>query len=333
MTRAWAWLATATVLGGCDLHGANNDTGGAINLAVSGDYVLAARGTAGLDVVQASTGQVVSHLDPGGGAGTYDDVAADGPVILVHSVDDERLDSFLLTPEGQLAPATRGLEVPAGPYSGVSVAAGRAVVSGGTCAITVLSVDAAAGLSEVGSFEAYRGQPDVTVLPSGAGALLSTHFSGDEDAFVDGQEFGVTAMSVPGLATVAPLGLAGAGFSDGGGTPASWPVRTAIAGDVAYVAHGGGLEVVRVGADLSLLRLAHLDLPLAAVDVAVDGAEAFVVGVPAQVAYVDVSDPAAPRLTGTLPIAGADAMPTAVAVTPDAIFIAANGAGLQRIPR
>lgn len=332
MTRL-PWLLTVSLAAGCTLHDSNHDTGGPLNLAVAGDYVIAARGTAGIDVVRASTGAVVSHVEPRGEVGAYDDVAADGAVVLAHSVGDERVSSFVLTLDGELTPVDADLEVPSGPYSGVSLAGGWAVVSGGTCAITVLDVEDDGHLARVGQFEAFRGQPDVTMLPGGAGALLSTHFSGDEDAFIDGQEFGVSAMSLAAQGVVDPLGLPGAGFSDGGGTPASWPVRATVAGDLAYVAHGGGLEILRVAADLTLARVAHLDLPFAAVDVAVDGDEAFVVGVPAQVAVVDVADPAAPRFDRTLPLVGDGSMPTAVALAGGAIYVAANAGGLLRLPR
>ena len=62
-------------------------------------------------------------------------------------------------------------------------------------------------------------------------------------------------------------GLAGAGFTEGGGTPASWPPRTRVIRDHAYVAHGGGLDVFRVGADLALERLGRTALGGAAIDV------------------------------------------------------------------
>jgi len=65
-------------------------------------------------------------------------------------------------------------------------------------------------------------------------------------------------------------GLAGAGFTEGGGTPASWPPRTRVIRDHAYVAHGGGLDVFRVGADLALERLGRTALGGAAIDVDVD---------------------------------------------------------------
>lgn len=330
--KRWPLLALA-LAGACNLHGFNNGGGGAINLAASGDYVLAARGSAGLDVLRASDGARVGHLDPSGESDSVDDLAVDGDRVVLLDADSGRLSSYRLGADGALTPRTRDLRVDASPYSGVTAVAGRVVVSGGTCGIASFDLAADGALSPRGTLRAFRGQPEVSALPGVGAALLSTHFSGSSDEFVDGAEFGVSSLRVDALAVVDTRGLAGAGFTEGGGRPSSWPVRGVSDGDLAYVAHGGGLDVMRVGADLSLTRLSHLALPTPAVDVAVRGGVAYVVGAsPPSLLTLDVRDPAQPRVTRRDDL-DASARPSAVLATDDAVYIAAGPAGLLRRPR
>jgi hypothetical protein len=326
MVRSTAAAMGLTMLG-CGLHDVNNDHGGAINLALAGDHLVVARGTAGIDLVRVDSQALVAHLDPAGDADSYDDVSAEGSLIVAHDADDGLVASFRI--DSGLVPVSRDLEVESGPYSGISMANGVAIVSGGTCGIARLSVGTGGELAVTGTLEAFRGQPDVTMWPALPTALLSTHFSGDSDEFVDGQEFGVTTLATDALAVVASAGLAGAGFSDGGGRPASWPVRASMIGELAFVAHGGGLELFRVAADRSLERLHHLDLPFQAVDVFADemAVTAFVVGVePAQIAVVELDADLVPALVRSIELGAA--APTAIAASADRIFVADSRAGL-----
>jgi hypothetical protein len=312
---------------GCGLHDTNNDLGGAINLALAGEYLVVARGTAGVDVMRLDSLEGVGHLDPTGDSDSYDDVSVDGAIVLLHDADDALLSSFRLESGGSLVAVSRDVAVESGPYSGVSVSGGVAIVSGGTCGISRLSVTTGGELAVSGGLEVFRGQPDVTMVPGTSTALLSTHFSGDEDEFVDGQEFGITTLATDDLAVVATAGLAGAGFSDGGGQPASWPVRASIVGDLAFVAHGGGLDLFRIDASHGIERLGHLDLPFQAVDVFApeSGGEAFVVGVPPQIGVVDVGPDGALSSRRTIEL-GADVRPTAI-VASDTHLVVANNLG------
>lgn len=312
---------------GCNLHASNNCEG-AINLVVSGDHVVVARGEEGIEVVAADSGEVISRFDPTGDSDSYDDVSADGNVVLALDADDDLLTSFTLSAEGTLSVVTADLEVATGPYSGVGISGGRAIVSGGTSEMTFLTVDGGGALSIDGTLEAFRGQPDATMLAGGAAALMSTHFSGSEDEFVDGAEFGVTTVDMGSQAVVATRGMVGAGFSEGGGTPASWPVRASIVDTLAYVAHGGGLDVLRIEDGLGLTRLSHVDLSIEATDVFVDGTTAYVTGVPPRVIAIDVTDPDNPQIGTETTVDGTDANPTAVVVAGGRVFVAANAAGL-----
>jgi hypothetical protein len=111
-------------------------------------------------------------------------------------------------------------------------------------------------------------------------------------------------------------------------------VRASIVGDLAFVAHGGGLELFRIGAAGDLHRLGHLDLPFQAVDVfAADPAvEVFVVGVPPQIGIVEVSDDLLLTLARTIDL-GAEVQPTAIAASDARIFVADNLGGLVALDR
>lgn len=320
-------LLASVALAGCDLHDFNNEAG-AINLAVSGDLIVVAAGTEGADVVDATTLDVRFHLDPDDVADSYDDVAidtsGDAPVVLLFDADDGVLRSFLLGADGGLDEVST-VEVGAGPYSGVSASAGAAVVSGGTCGVTLLSVGGDGALEVVSTASIDRGQPDVAMLPDGSAALLSSHFSGSEDEFVDGQEFGLSLVRATDLSLADRLGLEGAGFTDGGGRPASWPVRASIVGDHAYVAHGGGLHIVRISSGPSLETAAHLPLDVAAIDVAVFGDRAYVVGVPAAVLVVDITDPEHPSVLESIALENSEVAPSSIVATADRIVVARAG--------
>jgi hypothetical protein len=166
--------------------------------------------------------------------------------------------------------------------------------------------------------------------------VVSTHFSGDEEEFIDGEEFGVSTLSLVYPSYVDARGLEGAGFTDGGGTPASWPVRSRVVRDVAYVAHGGGLEVLRVGGDLALEQAGRARLGGPAVDVDVDaeaGLAYVLVAQPARIVRVDVSDPSRPEVLDTLDLPGEEPRATAIVVAGDSLYVADEVAGLVRAKR
>ena len=317
---------------GCKLHPSNND-GGPINLALSEQLLVVARGSEGLDVIDASTGAVRFSTKPEGESDSYDDVASSEGVVLALDADDGYLTSFRLAASGELTAVSRDLEVQTGPYSGVGLDAGKAIVSGGTKEMTFIDVGADGSMAPSGTLCAFRGQPDATMLPGGRGALMSTHFSNDSDKFVDGAEFGVTSIDTSARTVVDTAGIAGAGFTEGGGTPASWPMRANVVSNIAYVAHGGGLEILRVSDDLRIEPLGRLALSIEATDVFTAGETAYVTGVPARVIEVDVSDPSQPRVDRERDLPGEEVNPFASAVTNETIHVAGGEAGLLSLPR
>ena len=331
MRMALALLLVLTA-SGCHLHPSNND-GGAINLAVSGMNVVVARGSEGIEVINGLNGDVVSFIAPRGESESYDDVAADAGIVLALDAECDRLSSFRLAPSGRLEAVMLDLEVATGPYSGLGFSNGKAIVSGGTNEMTFVDVAADGSLAVAGTLSAFRGQPDATMIPGGGGAVMSTHFSNSSDEFVDGAEFGVTTVDMTTRAVVATSGMKGAGFTGGGGTPASWPVRASVQQQLIFVAHGGGLDILRLDANLGLSRASHLDLSVEATDVFAIGDTAYVTGVPARVIAVDVSDPEQPKVTTETRIDGEEANPTAVVASGNNLYVAANAAGLVKLSR
>lgn len=327
VARALALSLVLWSLSGC-LHPTNNDGAGAINLARAGDFLFVARGSAGLDVVRVSDGEQVSHLEPSGLMSSFDDVSAQGSLLLVLDADDGRLASFHVDAAGGL---TKGdeIEVATGPYSGVALGLGRAVVSGGTCEVTLLDVAASGELAVDQRFSASRGQPEVSIDPSGVYAVLSTHFSGGESEALDEIEFGLSLLELESGAIVDTVGLEGAGFTEGGGTPASWPVRVAFRSGAVFVAHGGGLSEVRV-ADGRFEEPRTVALEGPAVDVAIHGDSAFVVvASPASVAQMDLQDM---QVRESLPLPEGE-QGTAILVSASRVYVAGNETGLITFER
>ena len=324
-----ALAATLVVptLAGC-LHPANNDGDGAINLASAGAFLFVARGTAGLDVVRVSDGETLFHVEPLGLMSSFDDVSARGSLLLALDADDGRLASFHVDDTGGLTKAGE-IEVATGPYSGVALGLGLAVVSGGTCEITFVRVAPSGELAVERRLEASRGQPDVSIDPSGTYAVLSTHFSSGEAGALGGLDFGLSLLELESEAIVHTVGLEGAGFTEGGGTPASWPVRLAFHRSAAFVAHGGGLtEVSLADGRLELSRTAELEGP--AVDVWIHGDRGFVVvASPASVAQIDLQDM---EVRESLPLPQGE-RGTAVVATESRVYVAGNETGLVALDR
>lgn len=124
-----------------------------------------------------------------------------------------------------LAVVQESVEVEVGPHTGIAARAGRVVVSGGTGSATVFRCDASGKLTRERTIPGHRGTPDAALDRAGRGVFFSTHF----EEPVDRHEFGLSSATPDGR-LVDAVGLAGAGFTEGGGRPASWPMRAAVDG-------------------------------------------------------------------------------------------------------
>jgi hypothetical protein len=273
-------------------------------------------------------------LAPGEGAGSVDDLAlADGLLFALDARAPGHLTTYRLADPLRPERVSRPLEVPVEPFSGVSAAGGRAVVSGGTKPLTVAAYDGEGRLGPAtAAADLGRGQPDVLVSPGGAVAWVSTHFS------LLRATYGITAIALgtppEPPRTLSRLEIDGAGFTPGAARPASFALEAALDGRTLLVASGAGLSILDVADPAAPRLLSTLPLPVRAVNVDAAGGLAAVVGsVPSPtLVLVDLGDPSAPAVVRVVPLDGG-AVPTAVALDGRRAVVAAGPAGLLVVER
>jgi hypothetical protein len=205
-----------------------------------------AAGADGIEVVDLAAGERMAILRLPAPADRIDDLAlADGMLFALDATPPGHLIAYRAGADGRPAAPGAIVEVPVGPFSGVSAAAGLVAVSGGTSRLTVREYDREGRLGpEVASADYGRGQPDVVLSPDGAMAAISTHLVGPR--------FALTLVEVRRrplrLRVLGQLELRDAGFTADGFHPAHFPLVAAWRGERIYVADGGGLSVVDVSA-------------------------------------------------------------------------------------
>jgi hypothetical protein len=219
--------------------------GEASNVAATDSLLYVAKGEDGLAIVDARSGSEIGALAPPTGSESIDDIAIDGSLLFVldarapghvsvFSLGNSRFPRLVAAPR----------EVPVGPFSGVSAAAGLCVVSGGTSQLEAFHYDSAGVLTgPVATTDLGRGQPDALVAADGRRVYVSTHYWGPY--------FGIDVLrydsTVRVLNTLAKLELDGAGFTSGGAKPANFPIVTAtLGGDTLLVAFAKGLALIDV---------------------------------------------------------------------------------------
>ena len=201
------------------------------------------------------------------------------------------------------------------------------IVSGGTSRLSLRSYDVRGRLgTEVATSDYGRGQPDVLLASDGGRAFVSTHYWGPY--------FGITTVLVSGsplsLAKAGSIDLNTYGFTAGGAKPASFPLETALEGDILLVADLRGLTVISI-ANLEQPRiLANLDVGVKGVNVDVRDHLAAVVGSSPRplLTLIDVGSPSSPRVTRTIALAEGS-YPTGVAIGASRIAVACHGKGVQ----
>jgi hypothetical protein len=315
LALAWGTLTLPTTAGG-----------EAANVAIAGDVAYASLGAGGVEIVRLPDGERrVMALPPTASA---DDLAvADGLLFVLDARPPGSLAVYSLA--DPLAPALREspLPVEVGPFSGVSAAAGRVAVSGGTGRLSLREYARDGRLGdEIATVDLGRGQPDVLLSPDGRRALVSVHVVGPRFAL------GVAELGSAPL-RVAPAGsvpLDTVGFTPGGARPASFPVQSAaLPGGVVLVAHAAGLGVVDAAdpAAPRLLRVLDLGVRPVAVD-ARDGLVAVVGSDPEpRLVVLDVRDPARPEILATRALP-AGSLATGVAIGPAQVVVAAHARGV-----
>lgn len=332
-----ALLATLAVTFGCPwvalaVHAYSYPVTGAAetaNVVIDGTTAFASRANIGVEVIDTVSGRMLARVAPAVGSESVDDVAiADGFLFALDARPPGHLSVFSIEDPHKPRLVSAPVDVAVGPFSGVSAGGGRVIVSGGTSLMSLRSYGARGKLSPVtATMDFGRGQPDVLLAPDGARAFVSTHHWGPY--------FGLTTVRVTdSLAKAATVDLDTYGFTAGGAKPASFPLETALDGDVLLIADLRGLRVVSV-ADLAAPRvLASLDLGVKAVNVDARDHLAAVVGSSPRprLVLVDITSPVSPRVIRSLPLPEGT-HPTSVAIGPAQIAVATHQSGVVLIPR
>jgi hypothetical protein len=330
--RSWI-LLVLLVAPGCYLGSLTYPTlrsGDASHVAVEGSTAYVARGGMGVEVVDLDSRKRVLMLPPPAGSRSSDHLSVADGNLFVLDARRGRLSVYSVVEPRRPVLAVPPVDVPVGPFSGVSASGGRVIVSGGTSELTVFAYDGAGHLGKQRAIaDLGRGQPEVRMAPDGKRAVVSTHFTRPD--------FGITMLEVhaPPRAPEprGTLKLSGAGFSPGGFKPANFPLVAIVAGDLVFAAHGGGLAVIDAG-DLSaprLLRVLTLPVEPVSVSLSTDGSTLAVVG-SAPSPRVVLVDARTLDVTRTIDLP-ADARALDVALTPSHIVVAAGPRGALVFPR
>jgi hypothetical protein len=298
------------------------------NVTIAGGIAFVASSARGIERIDLGTGER-RFLAPPAPADRIDDVAsADGLVFALDATPPGYLVVYRVADAGAMQRVAI-TAVPVGPFSGVAAGGGHVIVSGGTSELTLRRYDADGALSDPPfSGDFGRGQPDVVLADAGRVALVSTH--------VQGPRFGLTVADI----VDAPLQLhergyvelPGAGFTDGGFHPASFPLQAAALGRHVLVAHGGGLSVLDASPGQPPTLVGTTDIALAATAIAVDAERrlAFVAGASPrpELLTLDLSDPRAPRVLERKPLPSTGS-PSSIAFDATHLVVALQDGGVH----
>jgi hypothetical protein len=321
------WIALAYAAATYPLTSA----GEAANVVIDGTLAFVSLGERGFEVVDTASGNVLEIVPPPPSSESVDDLAVAGRFLFaLDARPPGHLSVFSLATSPKLNLASRPVEVAVGPFSGVSAGGGQVIVSGGTSLMSLRSYDSEGQLGPVlAEIDCGRGQPDVLVSPDGSRAFVSTHRWGPY--------FGLTSVRVspspPSLVKSGNLKLDTYGFTPGGAKPASFPIETALEGDVLYVATSRGLTVVSLTVPDRPAVVTTLAIGVKGVNVDVRHHVAAVVGSSPRPALVliDVRSPASPRVVRSIPLPDGS-RPTGVAVGATTVVVAAGNRGVLRFP-
>jgi hypothetical protein len=330
---AWMLMLPALWLGGCSwielawnaLTYPTTRSGESANVVAHDEWAYVTKGATGIEVVHLGRREP-TRLVPVRGDESADDLAvADGLLFVLDARPPGHLSVYTL--EDPSSPTLRHSPVPVdvGPFSGVSAAGGRVVVSGGTEQLSVRSYDPAGFIGNaIVTADFGRGQPDVVLAADGRAAYVSTHDWGPyfhlTVATLSSETLQITRRGALPLDTY--------GFTPGGAKPANFPIEGAADGSMLYLAFAAGLGVFDL-ADPSMLKLlVLLELDVEPVNVDVHGGLAALVGSSPspRLVLVDVRDPAHPRNLQSIPLPE-DSLATGVAIASSHVVVAAHGRG------
>lgn len=317
------WIALAYAAARYPMTG----PGEAANVVIDGSLAFVSLGERGFEVVEIASGKVLTIIPPPGSSESVDDLAIAGRFLFaLDARPPGHLSVFSLAASPTLKLTSAPIEVAVGPFSGVSAGGGRVIVSGGTSLMSLRSYDSAGKLGPLlAEIDCGRGQPDILMSPDGNRAFISTHRWGPY--------FGLTSVRVSSDSIVksASLSLDTYGFTPGGAKPASFPIETALEGDVLYAATSRGLTVVSIADAGRLTRVATLEVGVRGVNVDVRKHLAAVVGSSPRpmLVLIDVGAPSSPRVVRAIPLPD-DSRPTGVAMSDTSVVVAAGNRGVLR---
>ena len=306
--------------------------GEAANVALHGDWAYVTRGAVGIELLRAGRNPHSRVIGLPPGLESVDDVAvADGLLFALDARPPGHLAVLSLADPAAPAPVGAPVEVAVGPFSGVTAAGGRVIVSGGTSSLTLRSYDAGGHLGAVvARADLGGGQPDALLAPGGELGFVPTHDWGPyfHVALVR------ATLHPPAVAEVGAVALDTYGFTPGGARPASFPIEAASEGSLLYVASAAGLGIFDVADARAPKLLARIDVGVMPVNVDVrDGIAAVVGSEPApRLVFVDVRDPARPHVLQSFPLPEGS-LATGVALTHSHAVVAAHSRGAQVFDR
>jgi len=307
-------------------------SGDAANVAVHGDWAYVTRGALGLEVLRAGRQASSRVIMSPPGLESVDDVAiADGLLFVLDARAPGHLAVMSLADPAAPHPVGTPVEVPVGPFSGVTAAAGRVIVSGGTSSLTLRAYDAAGNLGAVvARADLGRGQPDALLAADGELGFVSAHDWGPyfHVALIR------TTLEPPAVAKLGAVALDTYGFTPGGAKPANFPIEATVEGSLLYIASAAGLGIIDVTDASAPRTIAQFDPGVMPVNVDVRNGIAAVVGsVPTpQLVFVSVRDPAHPQVLRSYPLPDGS-LATGVALTDTYAVVAAHGRGAQLFDR
>jgi len=305
--------------------------GEAANVVVDGQFAYVSRAEEGFDILDLDSRQAMRPAAPPGSESIDDLALADDLLFVLDARPPGHLSVYSIADPAAPVLVSGPVEVPVGPFSGVSAAAGRVIVSGGTSELTLRTYDPNGQLgTDVAKADFGRGQPDVLLAGDGNRAIVSTHFVGPH--------FGLTTVRVSStplsVAQAGTMDLDTIGFTAGGAKPANFPIESALAGDVLLVAYARGLALIDVSQFDQPRLLSEIQLDVQPVSVDVHGATAAVVGSSPRpmLLLVDIKNPSAPTVTRSIPLPEGS-YATGVAIGPTHIVVAAHAEGVLIFPR
>lgn len=303
-------------------------TDGCTNVVIVADFAYAACGSQ-IEVVSfADLSRTLVDV-------AADDITADTELGLLFTQSQRTLNMLTLADPANPAvvtTATTNLSA----FSGVSAANGILVVSGGaggsnTQVFTYTDVGLNLTTDGIPAIDSATGNPDVHLTATATG--VTAYYSQDIGSVAN---FAIQPVAINTAGEVTEIGadivLANASFDfDSAFSPANFPVESEFLDDQLFVAHFAAQGVEVIDTANGNVRLPIIGLPYEPTNIATDGSLLFVVGL--SNATVDIIDPDAGAVTGSLSPSLPLSAPVGVAASLTFVAVADRANGLVLISR